>query len=80
MKSKSVYVADVNIQFTCPTRLGIRAKIPPLAKQSMMRHQTTYDNSFSVLGPKLWNVIPSNLTLIDDFQVFKNKLTSSNWA
>ena len=67
---------DVEIQFTPPSRLGVRAKVPPLSKNSMMRHQTTYDYSFSVMGPKLWNVIPSDLTLIDDFQNFKTRLTS----
>ena len=66
---------DVAIQFTTPNRRGIQAKIPPINRNSSLRNQTRYDKSFSVLGPRLWNILPSEITLIVDSLVFKSKLT-----
>ena len=70
---------DVGIQFTAPSRRGIQAKLPPINKNSSLRNQTRYDNSFSVLGPRLWNILPSHLTMITSSMVFKNKLTDYFW-
>ena len=67
---------DLDIQFGMPSRLGIQAKLPKLRKQSTMHHQRVYDNSFAVLGPKLWNSIPVGLTTLTSFDEFKNKLTN----
>ena len=66
---------DINIEFNSPTRHGLKAKVPPLASASMQRHQTSYDASFAVHGPRLWNTIPSSFTNEPDFQHFKNRLT-----
>jgi len=66
----------ISVVFQPPSRNGIRAKVPGLSKSSLQRHQSTYDNSFAVKGPRLWNSIPSNLTLIADFNVFKCMLTN----
>ena len=51
------------------------SKIPPLAKSSSAGNLTKIDHSFSVLGPKLWNCVPSNITVITDFDKFKTDLT-----
>ena len=66
---------DIGVMFSQPSRLGIKAKVPVLQKGSTQRHQSLYDTSFAVHGPKLWNIIPSELTLQTDFQNFKNSLT-----
>ncbi|CAL8252527.1 unnamed protein product [Boreogadus saida] len=33
-----------------------------------------YDTSFTVLGPKLWNLIPANVSSVKDLEVFKIEL------
>ena len=66
---------DINIQFSDPSRHGIKAKLPKLNRSSSQRHQSIYDNSFAVIGPRLWNTIPSNLPQIADLEEFKFKLT-----
>ena len=62
---------DLNIQFALPSRLGVKDIIPNLNRAASQRHQTLYDKSFAVLGPRLWNTIPTEL------QQFKNSLTNS---
>ena len=66
---------DVNVQFNAPSRRGVTAQIPPLCRNSSKRNQTRYDNSFSVVGPRLWNVLPSKLTMINESTPFKHQLT-----
>ena len=61
--------------FMAPSRLGIRAKVPPIVKSSSLRNQSLYDNSFAVMGPRLWNILPSHLHHIAELQQFKTKLT-----
>ena len=67
---------DLNVKFAPLSRLGVRALIPNLSRASKQRHQTMYDSSFAVLGPRLWNTIPSELTQISSQQQFKNRLTN----
>ena len=55
---------DLDIKFSEPSRLGVRAKVPQLNSSSMQRHQSLYDSSFAVQGPRLWNIIPSELTRV----------------
>ena len=66
---------DINVQFNPPSRRGITAQVPLLNRSSSIRHQTRYDNSFAVLGPRLWNVLPPHLTLCTALSTFKNALT-----
>jgi hypothetical protein len=66
---------DLDIKFSESSRLGIRAKVPQLNSSSTQRHQSLYDTSFAVQGPRLWNSIPSDMTRVADFQKFKNSLT-----
>ena len=66
---------DLKIKFSAPSRLGIKVTVPKLNRSSMQRHQSLYDNSFAVHGPRLWNTIPNQLSSIADPQQFKNKLT-----
>ena len=66
---------DLDIKFHQSTRHGCQANLPRLNKSSTLRHQNLYDSSFAVLGPRLWNIIPSSLTQEPDFQQFKNSVT-----
>ena len=52
---------DLQISFYMSQRSAIRAVIPdiPLHRSNL----TFFDKSFSVLGPKLWNLIPRNCTI-----------------
>ena len=66
---------DVGVKFSPLSRHGLKAKVPVILKHCRMRHQSLYDNSFSVTGPRLWNIIPSELTQEADFHKFKISLT-----
>ena len=66
---------DLDIKFHQSSRHGLKANLPQLSKSSTTRHQSLYDSSFAVLGPRLWNIIPCSLTHEPDFQQFKNSVT-----
>ena len=66
---------DLNVQFMAPSRRGIRSVVPSLNRQSSRRNQTLYDNSFAVLGPRLWNKLPKDMTEISQKETFKHQLT-----
>ena len=62
---------DLNIKFHYNDRLGLRA-IVPKAPQSHVG--SVYQNSFAVKGPRLWNMLPKDLTLADNLESFKTTL------
>ena len=66
---------DVHVQFTETLRHGQKAVVPSLSTSSSQRNQTLFDSSFAVMGPRLWNIIPTNLHLIEDPLHFKSLLT-----
>ena len=66
---------EINIQFSQPSRKGIRAKVPSLCKSSSLRNQSLYDHSFAVLGPRLWNTIPAHLHQMTELAKFKCDLS-----
>ena len=57
-------------------RLGIQAIIPSLPRNCSLRNRTLYDSSFAVLGPTIWNKLPSWLNTIPSEDLFKKKLTA----
>ena len=65
----------LEIQFTTSKRRGIRAKVPPLNMKATQRARSLYESSFAVMGPKLWNSIPSHLTTIAKKDAFKVALS-----
>ena len=65
---------DVKVQFVNRPRLGNIAKIPDCNRNSSAFHQTVYEHSFAVMGPKLWNSIPYHLNSIQDMELFKVRL------
>ena len=52
-------------------RSGPLATIPSLFRGSRAVHQTLYDNSFAVVGPKLWNILPASVKNEDTINSFK---------
>merc|ERR1712237_118432 len=67
---------DIQVQLRPPSRHGIQAVIPPMTRGCRQIYQTQYDSSFAVVGPKLWNSLPANLSIISTWDNFKNKLTN----
>ena len=65
-----------NIKFHVTSRHGVIANIPTLSKSSSARNQTLYDRSFAVLGPKLWNKVPSNVRAAATLEAFKISLSN----
>ena len=53
---------DLQIKFTDPLRLGIKSIVPAISRAARQRNQTLYEHSFAVLGPRLWNTLPKDLT------------------
>ena len=42
---------DLQIKFTDPLRLGIKAIVPAISRAARQRNHTLYEHSFAVLGP-----------------------------
>ena len=66
---------DLEITFQTRSRTGTKATVPSISRHSSASHQTLYDCSFAVMGPKLWNCIPNYLTTAVHFDNFKHELT-----
>ena len=66
---------DSHIRFAPASRRSIMAVVPPLVKNSSLHNQSLFDQSFGVMGPRLWNNIPASLHQIGDQQQFKVQLT-----
>ena len=63
---------DLQISFSESNgRSGPLAIIPSLVRSSRAAHQTLYDNSFAVVGPKLWNILPASIKNEDTIHSFK---------
>ena len=67
---------DVKVNFQPKSRTGIKAVVPSLTANCTKSHQTIYDHSFAVLGPKLWNSLPYQLNSLDRFETFKSRLSA----
>ena len=52
---------------------GIKAILKPLPKVGS-RLQNMYENSFVVIGPKIWNKLPPMITTEHSFSSFKSAL------
>ena len=67
---------DLKIRFVSRPRTGFKAAVPPLRSGATNRHQSLYDSSFAVSGPRLWNCLPSHITTLNEFDSFKRQLTN----
>ena len=56
-------------------RRGIKVKVPPLRTDASQLARSTYESSFGVVGPKLWNTLPRKLSVITNKTTFKTALT-----
>ena len=65
---------DLKVNFTSSDRRGIRAQVPSLTKGATAKAQRMFDESFAVLGPRLWNCIPAETTRISKLSSFKTSL------
>ena len=68
---------DIGIIFYEHIRLGTRCRIPPLKRTASALAKSIYDKSFTVMGPKLWNIIPQSITSASSLESFKSRLTSN---
>ena len=66
---------DLNVQFRPQSRLGLQAIVPNLPRNCSGPSKSLYDSSFAVVGPSLWNCLPSHLTTCANQTKFKDKLT-----
>ena len=66
---------DMRIDFRLNERQGLKAVLPPIPRECRNRVKTQYDSSFAYLGPKLWNLLPKTINLIDTLHKFKGELT-----
>ena len=66
----------LKIIFTSRPRTGIKAVVPSLRRGVAAYHQSLYDNSFAVIGPRLWNCLPGYINKMEEFESFKIQLTS----
>ena len=66
---------DIGMQFYPNQRLGLMCKIPTLVKNSKSKHQKLYDQSFHVIGARLWNKIPKEVKEKESLNSFKTSLT-----
>ena len=64
---------DLKISFYMSERNSIKAVIPKLPTHRS--NISSYDRSFSVIGPKLWNILPNSCTLVlHSLEKFKQQL------
>ena len=66
---------DLKIEFTFNNRTGFKAHFhnPPRRICSQAIH-TKYQNSFSSMGPRLWNTLPFKVNTTSEVMKFKMKL------
>ena len=67
---------DLQMQFTANLRLGNLAKVPSFRKKFSAAHQTLYEISFTVMGTKLWNCLPTKMRAAYKHDSFKRQMTA----
>ena len=67
---------DLQVQFTVNPRLGNLSKVPSFRKKISAAHQTLYETSFSVMGPKLWNRLPTQIRAVSKYDSFKRQMAA----
>ena len=67
---------DLQITFLDNNRHGKTAKVPPLQRGCKMRHRSLLENSFAIMGPRIWNCIPGHIRKWDPLDLFKRHLTT----
>ena len=62
---------DIKMVIYESDRLGLRAKVPPRAKNCPSFISSIYENSFSVKAAKLWNILPKSVNTSKDLDSLK---------
>ena len=70
-----IVLNDLYVKFRPLSRLGVKAEMPTINRSSRVANQTLFEKSFEVIGPQLWNWLPSQLSIIGNQNTFKCKLT-----
>ena len=52
---------DLQITFVDNNRHGTIAKVPALQRSCKMRYRSLQENSFAIMGPRIWNCIPGHI-------------------
>ena len=66
---------DLQLEFYESNRRGPCCKIPPMSKICRPKVQRMYDESFRVMGAKIWNTIPECIRRKTTLSSFKSALT-----
>ena len=66
----------LQVPFTVNPRLDNLAKVPSFRKKISAAHQTQHETSFSVMGPKLWNCLPTQIRAVSKHDSFKRQMTA----
>ena len=66
---------DLNFQITVNDRRGLKVKVPPLRNHSTRKSRSLYEQSFGVMGPRLWNTLPPHVSTITNKCTFKTSLS-----
>ena len=59
---------------TSPSRLDIKASLAGLYQSVSRVGKSIYENSFGVIGPRLWNILPYDVSVAESLETFKNKM------
>ena len=71
----SCRLGEVSHDALIPARIGIKAVVPLLSGNSSRLAQAKYVESLAVIGPKLWNVLPADVTGMVNTRASKKVLT-----
>ena len=64
---------DINVEFYMSPRGSLKARVPEIPKNRS--NTSKYDKSFSVIGPKLWNLLPAECSnTLHSLEKFKDLL------
>ena len=62
---------STDIQFYTSDRLGVRATVPSYNHQAQKSKSSSYDSSFGVKAPRLWNLLPKDVNTVSTLDAFK---------
>lgn len=62
---------DIGFTFNCHQRLGLKAVIPPVNKNSQLSVRSDYDSTFRVRAAQLFNILPPELRATTSLDGFK---------
>ena len=67
---------ELQIIFVNNNHRGTISKVPLLQRGCKMRHRSLLENSFAIMGPRIWNCIPGHIRKWDTLDLFIRQLTT----